>query len=392
MTKSKIFTLVLLAMTLCGCDDSSLGVRTLRDGFVAVFDCNTYYNHNDLKDCVTTLLAEFRSEQLLVPAASSDTAPYTIWVAEANSDTAMSKITLDPRDGTSTIAGVNVLPGVHAGGITSWLSDATLPQYGLYLWHDNGIEVLNPGTAAVMGGITIPFSGSGPILDFAISNDGTIGLAVVRNDTHLYVVDLVKQSISATIDLGSSAHPRASAITDNNGITNNNRTIYVTDSVNGNVYTTDLSGKTVGTIHVSGTPAELGKPAILPDGLQVWIPDVTHNSVSSIDVVSGRSFHLATPDLLDPREIQFSPDSKTAYILSSPPAGFGPGKLSIADTSNFAVSSTITLGNQPSGLALSPQGSFQFVANSGDGNVIVVQNGIFKTFPVGTTPVGVAAR
>ena len=377
MSKSKIFIPLVLAAALCGCDASSLGVGTGKGTLLSIIGCYTQtFELADPTSCVNLVIA-----QGMIPASISETAPYTIWVAEANSATAMSQIKFDPLAKTSTIRGVNVLAGVHAGGMTSWLYDSTNPQYALYLWHDETVEILSPATAG--GNNFIAFS-SGVILDFAISSDGTIGLAVAQNDTHLYPADLVLQNGGAAINLGSSAHPRAAAITPNN------TRIYVTDSVNGTVYTTDLSGKTVGTIQVTSTPAELGKPAMLPDGSQVWIPDVTHNSVFSIDVGSGKSTPLGISGLLDPREIQFSPDGKTAYILSSPPAGFGPGRLSIVDTTSFAVSSTITLGNQPSGLALSPQGTIQFVANSGDGTVAVVQNGIVTTFTVGTTPVGVA--
>ena len=54
--------------------------------------------------------------------------------------------------------------------------------------------------------------------------------------------------------------------------------------------------------------------------------------------------------------------------------------------------STISVGNQPSGLALSQDGTYQFVANSGDGNVAVIDpSGKVTTVRVGTTPVGVVA-
>jgi YVTN family beta-propeller protein len=98
----------------------------------------------------------------------------------------------------------------------------------------------------------------------------------------------------------------------------------------------------------------------------------------------------------DPREIVFSPDSSTAYILNSPSASSGArGSITPVDTGTLAIGEPFPVGNNPAGLFISPAGGLLFVANSGDGTVSTVQtNGAAPTLTtdVGMMPVGVVAN
>ncbi len=378
MKKLKIAILSLVALALCGCDLGSTGVPVDRNSLLSILEC---FLPIATQACM--LQSVDTSFPPIEPAANSDAAPYTIWVAEASSATAMSKVTYDPSNpSAATAVGVNVLPGVHATGIASWLGDPTMTQYGLYLWHDNKVEVLTTD-ASLVATITLPVSGT--ITDFSISPDGTRGIATVKGDTHLYMLNLQNRRGAGGLDLGGAgAMPRATASPDST-------TEWVTDAANGKFYFVDAANGAVIVYSTNGQTTEMGKPRVLHGAGEVWIPDVTHNNV----FVTGAGRVTATLNfsgLFDPREIQFSGNGKLGYVLYSPPSGFGPGKMAVVSTSTHMMMSTISVGNQPSGLALSQDGTYQFVANSGDGNVAVIDpSGKVTTVRVGTTPVGVVA-
>src|SRR5207302_10648099 len=67
--------------------------------------------------------------------------------------------------------------------------------------------------------------------------------------------------------------------------------------------------------------------------------------------------------------------------------------LSIVDTSTNTVVATVPVGTVPIGVAVTPDGSGVYVANSGDGTVSVIDtstNTVVATVPVGVVPIGVA--
>ena len=63
------------------------------------------------------------------------------------------------------------------------------------------------------------------------------------------------------------------------------------------------------------------------------------------------------------------------------------------DTATGVVSDTITVGNGPVGVAVTPDGKHVYVANTGDNTVSVIDTAtgaVSATIPVGTSPVRVA--
>jgi YVTN family beta-propeller protein len=89
--------------------------------------------------------------------------------------------------------------------------------------------------------------------------------------------------------------------------------------------------------------------------------------------------------------------AQNAYITNSNPfsPNNSPGTVSVIATStNTAVGAPITVGHQPSGVAVTPDGSKVYVANTSDNTVSVIStatNQVTATVPVGTNPVGAAA-
>ena len=71
----------------------------------------------------------------------------------------------------------------------------------------------------------------------------------------------------------------------------------------------------------------------------------------------------------------------------------GSGTVSVIDTSTNAVTATVTVGTQPIGVAITPNGAYAYVANNASNTVSVIDtstNAVTATVTVGTSPPGVA--
>jgi YVTN family beta-propeller protein len=88
--------------------------------------------------------------------------------------------------------------------------------------------------------------------------------------------------------------------------------------------------------------------------------------------------------------IAISPDGSRAYFIREfPPAG-----LAIIDTAtNTVEAGSVTLGNDPLMLAVTPDGAFVYVTDGADNTVSVIDtssNTVVATVAVGSTPFGIA--
>lgn len=366
--KSKVTLVLLLAMTLSACGEEACGGAFT--GPVAVI--------------IQELFPLF-TDAPITPASSSDLAPFTLWVAEANSSGPLSKVVVDFGASTTDVSPVTIFPGVHAGGITSFLKDGSMSSRGLYLWHDTSVELLDASTAAPIA--TIPVSVSATLLDFAIAPDGKWGYATAANDNRFYIVDLTARKVSSIMNLGTNANPRASVVGADG------TRVYVTDAVNSTFYIVDPAKQTFTTKILPGSKSELGKPALRPDGSEVWIPNVTMNTVFRYNVAAASLLNGTITGFVDPREIVFSGNGKNVWILSSPPAGFGKSSIAKFDTGGkVAFQSANSVGNESVGMTLSPLSSIVFVAGSEDGEIFALApDGKTTSLKVGSKPVGIVA-
>ncbi|MEU6216287.1 beta-propeller fold lactonase family protein [Streptomyces sp. NPDC047022] len=74
-------------------------------------------------------------------------------------------------------------------------------------------------------------------------------------------------------------------------------------------------------------------------------------------------------------------------------ANFRSGTVSVIDTTTNAVTTTITVGTQPTGVAITPDGTHAYVTDLGSGTVSVIDtttNTVTTTITVGSGPVRVA--
>src|ERR1017187_4935941 len=75
---------------------------------------------------------------------------------------------------------------------------------------------------------------------------------------------------------------------------------------------------------------------------------------------------------------------QTAYIPNE-----GEGTVSVINVATNTVTATITVGNYPYGVSVSPDGTRVYVTNAMDGTVSVINtatNGVLATIPVGYWP------
>jgi YVTN family beta-propeller protein len=84
-----------------------------------------------------------------------------------------------------------------------------------------------------------------------------------------------------------------------------------------------------------------------------------------------------------------SSDGGTAFVTS----GFSPGVLLVIDTATNAVTGSITVGQNPQGVAISADGGTVWVVNVNDGSLSVIDTAtstVTTAIPIGSSPFGVA--
>jgi YVTN family beta-propeller protein/autotransporter-associated beta strand protein len=89
----------------------------------------------------------------------------------------------------------------------------------------------------------------------------------------------------------------------------------------------------------------------------------------------------------DPFGVAVSPDGSRAYVTTD-----GSSAVSVIDTATNTVAATIGVGNTPLGVAVSPDGSRAYVANEFSNTVSVINtttNTVMGTITVGSDPIGV---
>jgi YVTN family beta-propeller protein len=119
-----------------------------------------------------------------------------------------------------------------------------------------------------------------------------------------------------------------------------------------------------------------------------YITNQRSHSVSVIDTATN-TVSATIPDGASPFGVAVTPDGSKVYIANSP---FN-GTVSVIDTGTNTVSATIPVGFSPFGVAVNPDGSKVYVSNSLSNTVSVIDaatNTASATIPVGLRPFGVA--
>ena len=118
-----------------------------------------------------------------------------------------------------------------------------------------------------------------------------------------------------------------------------------------------------------------------------YVANLGSNTVSVVDVASQTV--VATIAVGDnPDGVATTPDGTRAYV-----ANFLSDNVSVIDTATNTVASTIDVGSGPVGIAVSPDGTFAYVTNRGSNTVTVIRvdtNAPLTTLPVGAGPNAIA--
>ena len=224
---------------------------------------------------------------------------------------------------------------------------------------------------------------------------GPHGIAVTPNGQYLYVtnfygnnppsnrvwvINTATNTIVQTIAVGSFPHGIA--------LNASGTRAYVANAFSNDVSVIDtVANAVVATIPVGAVPHGV---AVSPDGALVYVTNYDSGTVSAINATTNTvtaTIPLATAFV---EGVVFSADGALAYVCHQ-----HSNFLSIIDTAASLVVGTVTVGTNPFGLELTPNGKHLYVANQNSQSVSVVStvtNAAVATIsaPAGSFPLDVA--
>ncbi|MDP9268494.1 MAG: PxKF domain-containing protein [Acidobacteriota bacterium] len=100
-----------------------------------------------------------------------------------------------------------------------------------------------------------------------------------------------------------------------------------------------------------------------------YVSNTSSNSVSVIDTASFAVTSTITVGT-NPYGVAITPDGTRAYV-----ANYGSASVSVIDTTNNSVVTTVAVGANPYGVAISPDGTRAYVSNGVSGTVSVIDTG-----------------
>lgn len=220
----------------------------------------------------------------------------------------------------------------------------------------------------------------------AVSPDGVRGyLAINDSGTPEHAVAMF--DISSNQTLLSTTLSRTNLV---HGlvISPDGRRLYAANGAEGVKVLHGVTLAEVDSFPVSAGGNDLSNPqgiAVSPDGRLLFVSSrVADGAVSILDLETRQvvdEIHGTSGSL--PGGLAPDPDGHKLYLTFSSPGG--TGNLVVYDLDIGAVLETLDLGQDPLGIAVTPDGSRVFVGNSGDATVTVIDTEIYQ--PVATLPI-----
>jgi YVTN family beta-propeller protein len=243
----------------------------------------------------------------------------------------------------------------------------------------------------------------------ATTPDGTRAYVTNSFDSNVSVIDTASNTVMATIPVGLA--PSTIAITPGtDSFEQDGRRhqplAYVPNGADNTVSVIDTTSNTiVATIPVGQDPSGV---AITSDGTHAYVTNQLEDSVSVIDT-AGNKVVATIPGFIIPIGVAITPDGAQpyerddrrkqsfAYVTNNVPtidgSNFPASAVSVIDTASNKVAATIPVGQDPNGVAITPDGTRAYVANQRDGTASVIDtahNKVVATIRVGAGPAGVA--
>jgi YVTN family beta-propeller protein/autotransporter-associated beta strand protein len=266
-----------------------------------------------------------------------------------------------------------------------------------YITGSDGISVINTVTNTMVSSIPVGSTGG------AVTPDGKSAYVSNRVGRVSVINAATHTVLGSSIDVGGEASEIA--------ITPNANLAYVGTVIPlpADEFSGAISVINTTTNSMLGSPIQIGVPAgiaITPDGRFVYaganslflVGPPTNGKVFVINTTTNtvvNSIPLGTSQSAS--GLALTPNGKFAYAVTdtSPFLGaLAKGAVSVINTTtNMVVGSPIPVGTSAVGIAITPDGKFVYVTNTGDNTVSVINtatNTAVDTIPVGTGPGDVA--
>ncbi len=243
---------------------------------------------------------------------------------------------------------------------------------------------INPGGVAMTQPTAVAINPTTNLI--YVANQGTAAKQFA--DGGVTVINGITNQVTATITAGKS--PVAVAV---NPLTNK---VYVANYGNGlstvTIYNANTNAAT--NVAVGSSPTAV---AINTATNQVYVANKGSNTISIIDGASDSvTATISTSPAVLPIAVVVNPTLNHVYVATTLSNSAVNPSVSVIDPVQKKVLKTVTVGNNPSGLAFNAVTNTVYVANQGDGTVTVIQDGATigsnVLVPVGNSPTAVAVN
>ncbi len=222
------------------------------------------------------------------------------------------------------------------------------------------------GSASVLAadGLTMKVLavGNGPH-EAQVSPDGRTAVVTIYGDrtpgNRLALVDLVRDTVVRTIDLGRYARPHGVRF-----LGGRSDRIAVTSEVAGAVVLVDLATDSITAVPTNGRASHM--VAVSADGRRAWTSNVRDNSVSELDL-AGHAFVRKFPVPAEPEGITVTPDGKEVWVGSNQ-----TGAVTVISTASGQPVFTLSGATLPYRLDASADGKRIAIVDGKGGQVLFV--------------------
>jgi len=259
---------------------------------------------------------------------------------------------------------------VNPNGVYAYATSGVLPG------NTQGIVVVATATNTVQTNISLPDGASANAV--AISPDGNVGyIASASGTPSVYQFDANTNAlVGPPIALPTGDYVRTGMAVSGDGTY-----LYVSNAATGTVSVIDTTTNTLlpDSINVGGSP---GAMAVSPDGQYLIVTQVPNNNPNSVSVIDTTTNTVTTQITVGngPAGVAFNPvvSASRAYVTNS-----NDSTMSIIDTQNWTVISTVPTGygqDNTLGVGITPDGANVYLANFFGGGD---SKGTVPTFQVG---------